>query len=52
MIVASTPDMFCIVRKPSISWPRPVPRLGDCTISSAAISERQENAQPCFRPAR
>ena len=34
------------------NWPRPSPSSGEVAISSAAISDRQENAQPCFRPPR
>jgi len=30
-------------------WPSPLPKSGDVAISSAAISERHENAQPCFK---
>ncbi len=29
------------------SWPRLVPSAGENVISSAAISERHANAQPC-----
>lgn len=46
-----TMDMELALR-PFSSWPSPMPRSGDEAMISAAISERHENAQPCFRPAR
>ena len=33
-------------------WPNPVPSWGEVAMISAAISDRHENAQPCFSPAR
>ena len=55
MIIAMEPSTSAMsprVRPVSSIWPRPGPSAGDTAISSAAMSERQANAQPCSRPAR
>ena len=52
MIDVMTSDIWDSSRPMLSSWPRPWPRLGEYVISSAAISERQANAQPWRRPPR
>ena len=50
MIMPKTSETSNSCRPVSSNWPSPVPSRGDWVISSAAISDRQANAQPCFSP--
>ncbi len=51
-IERKTPGMSKLLRPFSSNCPSPRPSSGEEAMISAAISERQENAQPCLRPAR
>ncbi len=50
-MASKTMAMSLALRPFSSSWPSPTPRSGKDAMISAAIRERQEKAQPCFRPA-